>query len=351
MKFKIGDKVKFLNDIGEGIVTKIVSESLVNVEIEDGFEVPTKISELIIVNEELHPDISRDKLNELENEEMEEKIEQEVDSIFNDASEEYEIGNDKPHILLALIPKYQASTFIEALELYLINDSNYKVLYAISQLADDNKKKHIDAGLLEANTKVSFSNYNHKDIRKSITLNFQIIHYNVREYEYIKPINKDLILDPLRIIDPNEFLNNDYFEDKALLFDFQSDELNQQLENINDSEIEKVKEEKEKKAVKIEYKKNQEEIEEIDLHIEEILDNHSGLSNAEILDIQMSRFKIALDGAINNNARRIVFIHGVGNGTLRYEMRKFIDNNYPRLKYQDASYKEYGYGATMVIIK
>lgn len=351
MKFKIGDKVKFLNDIGEGFITKIVSESLVNVEIEDGFEVPTKVSELIKVNEALHPDMSKEELDEIENEELEEKIEQEVESIFNDASEEYLVGNDKPHILLALLPKYQASTFIESLELYLINDSNFKILYSVSQLLDDKKKKHIDAGLLEANTKVSFSTYNHKDIRKSISLNIQVIHYNVREYENIIPTNKVLKLDSLRIIDPNEFIDNEYFDEKALLFDFQSDELTKQLEDIDSGKIEKIKQEKEKKAVKVEYKKQEDEIEEVDLHIEEILDNHSGLSNAEILDIQMSRFKIALNGAINNNARRIVFIHGVGNGTLRYEMRKFIDNNYPRLKYQDASYKEYGYGATMVMIK
>jgi len=47
MKFKVGDRVRFLNDQGGGIVTKVISSSLVNVRIEDGFEIPTVVSELI----------------------------------------------------------------------------------------------------------------------------------------------------------------------------------------------------------------------------------------------------------------------------------------------------------------
>ncbi len=350
MKFKIGDKVKFLNDIGEGIITKIVSESMVNVEIEDGFEVPTKISELLKFNESLHPDMEEEELIELEKEVLDDKIEEEVEAIFNKDSEEYVLGNDKPHILLALLPKYQASTFVESVELYLINDSNLKALYSISHTNDD-KRKHIDSGVLEANTKICFLTYNHKDIRKTITLNIQALHYTAREYNIIPPIDKDVKLDSLRIIDPNEFTENEYFEEKALLFDFQSDEELKELENIDVNKLEKAKDEKEAKPVKVDYKNSTTEIQEVDLHIEEIVDNHSSLNNSEILEIQMSRFKIALDGALINNARRIVFIHGVGNGTLRYEIRKYIDNHYPKLRYQDASYKEYGYGATMVLIK
>ena len=69
------------------------------------------------------------------------------------------------------------------------------------------------------------------------------------------------------------------------------------------------------------------------------------------MDIQISRFTIALDGAIRGKTKKIVFIHGVGNGKLKYEIRKTLDSKYPKLRYQDASFKEYGYGATMVMLK
>ncbi|MBO4738871.1 MAG: hypothetical protein J5606_04840, partial [Bacteroidales bacterium] len=47
MKFKIGDKVKFLNDIGGGVVTKIISPTMVEVATEDDFTLPMLVSELL----------------------------------------------------------------------------------------------------------------------------------------------------------------------------------------------------------------------------------------------------------------------------------------------------------------
>ena len=42
MVLKIGDKVRFLNEVGGGRITSIVSEDIVNVETNDGFEVPIR---------------------------------------------------------------------------------------------------------------------------------------------------------------------------------------------------------------------------------------------------------------------------------------------------------------------
>jgi dsDNA-specific endonuclease/ATPase MutS2 len=65
----------------------------------------------------------------------------------------------------------------------------------------------------------------------------------------------------------------------------------------------------------------------------------------------MSRFTTALEGAILAGTRRIVFIHGVGNGRLKHEILKTLNRKYPKLRYQDASFKKYGYGATLVMLK
>jgi dsDNA-specific endonuclease/ATPase MutS2 len=47
---------------------------------------------------------------------------------------------------------------------------------------------------------------------------------------------------------------------------------------------------------------------------------------------------------------KIIFIHGVGQGRLKFEITKILNNKYPDMKYQDASFREYGYGAIMVIL-
>ncbi|MGL5912806.1 MAG: Smr/MutS family protein [Bacteroidales bacterium] len=45
-----------------------------------------------------------------------------------------------------------------------------------------------------------------------------------------------------------------------------------------------------------------------------------------------------------------MFIHGVGSGRLKLYLRQQLCQNYPQLHYQDASFREYGYGATIVFL-
>tara|TARA_B110000483_G_scaffold233043_1_gene301372 strand:+ start:266 stop:844 length:579 start_codon:yes stop_codon:yes gene_type:complete len=86
----------------------------------------------------------------------------------------------------------------------------------------------------------------------------------------------------------------------------------------------------------------------IDLHIENLIDTHNGMSNSEILKIQMTHFKLFLNKSIDKKQRKIVVIHGVGEGVLRHEIRKELDIYHPYFEYYDASYDEFGYGATEI---
>jgi dsDNA-specific endonuclease/ATPase MutS2 len=89
----------------------------------------------------------------------------------------------------------------------------------------------------------------------------------------------------------------------------------------------------------------------IDLHIENLIDSHRGMGNAEILNIQMVRFRRFLNASINKQHRKIVVIHGVGEGVLRNEIRKELDYYHQNLEYYDASYQEFGMGATEIILR
>jgi dsDNA-specific endonuclease/ATPase MutS2 len=74
------------------------------------------------------------------------------------------------------------------------------------------------------------------------------------------------------------------------------------------------------------------------------------MSNFQILNIQMSHFKSFLSSAIEKKTRKVVVIHGVGEGVLRHEIRKVLDIYHPNFEFQDASYEEFGYGATEIRI-
>lgn len=89
---------------------------------------------------------------------------------------------------------------------------------------------------------------------------------------------------------------------------------------------------------------------EVDLHIEELIDSHNGMGNAQILAVQMANFKRELNVAIRKKVQRLVIIHGVGEGVLKSEIRKELYESYPSMEHHDANYRKYGYGATEILI-
>jgi len=101
---------------------------------------------------------------------------------------------------------------------------------------------------------------------------------------------------------------------------------------------------KEKKSRKDEF------VLEVDLHIEKLVPNKKGLSNYDILNIQMETAKRQLNFAMQNRMPKIVFIHGVGEGVLKAEL-DFLLGRYDNITFQDANYQKYGLGATEVYFK
>ncbi|MDD4645789.1 MAG: Smr/MutS family protein [Bacteroidales bacterium] len=91
-------------------------------------------------------------------------------------------------------------------------------------------------------------------------------------------------------------------------------------------------------------------VREIDLHINKLIDSVVGLSNTEILMLQLDKFRQELNQSIRNHEREIIFIHGIGNGTLKNELRRVADQEYKWCSLEDASFKEYGFGATRIRI-
>lgn len=97
-------------------------------------------------------------------------------------------------------------------------------------------------------------------------------------------------------------------------------------------------------------KPSKEEIIEIDLHAHALLDSTQGLSAGEIKDYQMNIFRQTMETYRKDRGRRIVFIHGNGDGVLRKAILTELKYTYKTCRHQDASFQQYGFGATMVTI-
>jgi DNA-nicking Smr family endonuclease len=88
---------------------------------------------------------------------------------------------------------------------------------------------------------------------------------------------------------------------------------------------------------------------EVDLHLHELVEDERRLSDGEKLEFQMRYFERALESAIRNGKRKLIVIHGVGEGVLREEVRKLLQY-YDGVRFYDADMRRYGVGATEVEI-
>ncbi len=348
MKFKVGDQVKFLNETGGGVVSEIVNPKMVKVMTGDGFEIP-------IAEKELIKSISTIDYDTRNNEEINNQIvvksnQHTGNTDFESILPENVPKNSLKSALLGFVPKEKSSAGTSDINLYLINDAPFALIYFIG--IKENVSWHfMKTGYLEPDTKLLLKSFDQSAISKIKSVHVQLLFGARGKYYPQSPVDKMIDLNNIRFYKESTYKENLYFHKKALILPV-SDNFSEKLEeSFGDELASAMMEKKEKKSEPTFSKLNETVQEEIDLHIEEITDQFSNLSAGEILEIQMNRFYAALENSIIHKQQRIIFIHGVGNGKLKFEIIKTLDEKYPDLKYQDASFKEYGYGATMVYLK
>lgn len=89
---------------------------------------------------------------------------------------------------------------------------------------------------------------------------------------------------------------------------------------------------------------------EIDLHIDALLDSMEGMTNHDIVQYQMRSLKRFLEDAKAKKARRILIIHGVGEGVLRREVHDYL-RGIDGAVFHDEHYTPKGFGATLLELK
>ena len=88
---------------------------------------------------------------------------------------------------------------------------------------------------------------------------------------------------------------------------------------------------------------------EVDLHIHQLTNSNRGMTNHDMLTLQLDTARRRLEFAIKKRIPRIVFIHGVGEGVLKLEL-EYLFGRYNNVAHYEANYQKYGLGATEVKI-
>lgn len=93
----------------------------------------------------------------------------------------------------------------------------------------------------------------------------------------------------------------------------------------------------------------QERILEVDLHFEALPQYSRQCHPAEILKLQLNHLREQIRHARTVKIRRLIVIHGVGEGVLRENVINLLESM-ERIEHFDASFAKYGRGATEVLL-
>ena len=351
-KMKIGDKVRYLNAVGGGIVKGFKNKDIVWVEEEDGFETPVLIRECIVIEADTRSVKTFNKSDSLKSE-----IQQELPK---QQEEKYEIielsGKDKLNIFLAYLPVEIKMIGKCPYEVFLINDSNYYLFFNYMN-RQNNACNSRSTGLIEPNTCLFLEEFAKGQLNDLEKIYVQFIAFKKdKPYGLKNTYSVELRINGVKFYKLHSFQENDFFEDDALIYPVVVDDIPERELLISASDLQeamnqKVKTDSSYRQPTQVKKEKVPAIIEIDLHINQLLDSTAGMNNTEIIAVQLNKFSQVMEENKNKKGQKIVFIHGKGEGVLRSAILSELKLKYKNLPVQDASFKEYGFGATMVTIR
>ena len=380
---KIGDKVRFLNDIGGGKIVAVKPNGIVVVEDEDGFEIPMQARDVALIQSDNY-ETSRivegkkkadaaaqsfhdgnKSIKSLLQEGTEEAADVEAGEDYDPSEMEITFkapveerkGGDKLSAYLVFVPIDAKELTNTRFEAYFVNDSNYYINYSYLS-AEGNSWKLRKTSIIEPNTKEFIEEFRRESLDEIAHVAIQAFAYKQDKNFLIKPaIDVQFRIDGVKFYKLHVFQENDFFDQPALMYTIvENDEMARPLV-INakalKEEMYKRNDDREQKQPARKEKAKGKDTGEIvvDLHADALLDTTDGMQPIDILNYQLTKFRETLNENADKKGQRIIFIHGKGEGVLRNAIINDLRYRYKKYTYQDASFQEYGYGATQVTIK
>lgn len=394
----IGDKVRFLNTTGGGKIAGFQGKDLVLVCDDDGFEIPTLRSEIVVVETDNYnlvrkPVPSKERASTSESDGLshtsikaalaahaaaanggengapeEELLEDESEPADKEITFQprplERRGADQVNFYIGFLPMDSRALSQTEFEVYLINDSNLYVRFLLlTQEGEQYSLRH--EGLVLPNQKLLLDTIGHSDLPQWERLTFQLLAYKTdKPFALKSPQNITLRVDGTKFYKLHSFAASDFFNDPALVRPLVSEDRPAQSVSIAAETVEEalitpevVRQAAERpkqqpaRATDKSVTLDRNAIVEVDLHADVLLDSTQGLTPTDILMMQIKAFHDTMRQYAKDKGRRIVFIHGKGEGVLRATLLKELKNHYRHCTHQDASFREYGFGATMVTVR
>lgn len=378
---KIGDKVSFLSEVGGGRVAGFQGKDIVLVEDEDGFQIPMPVTDVVVTSSDNDYSIGKvvgagtAKREEVVSDGMSVKARLNMSLDDSDAELEPETepadkeitfrpkaeerkGGNLLSCYLAFVPTDIKELTNTRFETYFVNDSNYYVRYVCLSV-EDASWNLLYEGEVEPNTKAYLNEFGRENLNEIDRLCVQLFAYKRDKGFVLKPaVDVQFRVDGVKFYKLHTFEENEFFEQPALLYTIVKDDKVPTTLAIDPKKLKKEMYSKASGNADVVTKhpvktpqKRESDVEVVDLHAEELLETTAGMSAADILNYQLDVFRKTLEKFKASKGKRVIFIHGKGEGVLRHALIHELNYRYKKYTYQDASFQEYGYGATQVTIK
>lgn len=362
---KVGDIVRFLSSTGGGKIVKIEG-NIAHVEEQDGFETPVLLKELVVVTPAGETSARKDAFGGTAHQAQRKEAERQSKFVATKMPDvevvpkvEETAGGDRINLVLGFQPIEIKHLTTTDYEVYLVNDSNYYLYFTfLSRAQGDKGWTTRFAGIIEPNIQLFLEELDRQQIGGLDRIAFQYVAFKRdKEFALKAPVAVERPLDVTKFFKLHCFHDNPYFDTPVIAVDIVKDDIPQRPMMIDSSSLEDAMRQKRHQDTRParqpvrrrEVRKDEPLV--VDLHIHELLDNTRGMSNAEILNYQIDAFRKVMDENLRNPGKKIVFIHGKGEGVLRQALMKELNYRYKGHDVQDASFREYGYGATQVTIR
>ena len=356
---KIGDKVRFLSEVGGGRVSGFQGKDIVLVEDEDGFEIPTSVRDVVVVEQD---DYAMGKMISAKMEAQQKAEEhaatelhqdsRSIKSILNDHDEQTDMhvdeydaadgeitfrapvqereGGNKLSAYLAFVPVDIKEITHTRFETYVVNDSNYYIHYSYL-VAEGNAWTLKSVGEVEPNTKLFIEEFGREVLNDMGRIGVQLTAYKKDKPFLLKPaIDVQFRIDPVKFYKLHVFEENEFFEQPSLLFTIvDNDEVARPL--VVDSKRLKEQMYKDEKIIAHEGKKKRQKDDGtlvIDLHADELLETTAGMNAADILHYQLDVFKKTMDENKKKKGQKIGKRLGITVFQPRLKVCTFARTNY-----------------------
>lgn len=409
---KVGDTIRYLNASGGGVVKRI-ERGVAWVEGSDGFELPTPIHECVVVDSRdtfvpayKPPVVKRQEPTAQQPKsgapvatpatpEPVESAEQDLSFVAPLSKGPWfdRSGGEQLQVHVAYLPVSYEHFGQSPYETYLINESNYHLLFTYSTTTIAGGYKLRSAGVLEPDMRVLVEEFDASEINDHAISHFQFIAYKPeRTYRSMPPVERQVRMDVVKLVKRHAFRENPFFDEDALVIPVleaydgtrqapaeeptpapnRSGALPQRaIERTAQATVaQKGAQKASQKPTKKASAKPQSEskrpdtpvapqaapaateqtIEKVGLEAERILPNTTGMTPHEVLLYQLKNFRRELDKRLDRRGSKVVFIHGAGQGVLHQLIINRIEQDYPMVQYRDVTFDGFPMGAIEVTI-